>query len=445
MSMNLARAVTARSVASCLIGLFFLTGCSNPGQITLARPQHQGQHQGQHLNQALSSGYPGTASFDVPVVDPNTWQGTPMGTGTWSTSATPPAAGGPSGIGFLDSQAGSTLHYLMIGNFTAGTGNFFGIISDGAPLKVGTSSINNTTLFAGIFDSATGNPVALASAGTLTLTAAGVIGGRITGTFSGTLDDATAIPACTTNAQCRSNEVCLSGACVPQGCTSNAQCATGQVCQAGQCVTAPPACTTNAQCGAGKICQAGQCVNGPPPCTSNAQCGAGQVCQAGQCVTAPPGCTSNAQCGAGQVCQAGQCVTSPPVSCSRLQGDGNFSGTVGNVAVCSAFGSGAVSVPSGVAAVGDDGSGLSLFVMDPQVTSMGAVLPLSACPSAPGTVSVSNAIFWDQKTAGGVTFYASRPASSATVTFTQVAGGLKGTFVMSLGGGGTINGAFDVR
>ena len=45
--------------------------------------------------QALSSGYPGTATFDAPVVDPNTWSGSPMGTGSWNVSSTPASTGGP--------------------------------------------------------------------------------------------------------------------------------------------------------------------------------------------------------------------------------------------------------------------------------------------------------------------------------------------------------------
>jgi Cys-rich repeat protein len=457
MSSNVARAVTARSVASCLIGLFFLTGCSNGGQPPIARPQHRG-----HTAQALSSGYAGTATFDVPVVDPSTWQGSPMGTGTWSTGATPPLSGGPTGVGFYDTQSGVTGHYLMIGNFTAGSGTFFGIVSEGQPLSLGTKAINNTTLYAGIFDAATGDPVAMASSGTITLTAAGLIGGRITGSFSGTLDDITST-ACTSSAQCRVNEQCLGGACVPVGCTSNAQCGSGQICQSGVCITTPgctsnaqcgsaqicqsgvciaiPACTSNAQCGSGRICQSGVCIT-TPGCTSNAQCATGQTCQSGVCI-ATPACSSNAQCGSGRVCQAGQCVVVTAVSCNGLQGGGSYSGTLGNVAVCSAF-TGGVSVTKAFAVISDDGAGLALYVMDPALESAGAILPINACPSGPSTVAVSNATFWDQTTARGTTFYARHPAITATVTYTQVGTALIGSFWLSLDGGGQVKGSFNV-
>lgn len=420
--------------SACLVA-FFLTACSNPGQVTLARPQPKG-----HTMQALSSGYSGTATFDVPVVDPNTWQGNPMGTGSWSTTATPPLSGGPTGVGFYESQAG---HYLMIGNFSA-SGTFFGIVSDGAQLTLGASQVNNTTLYAGIFDAATGDPVALATSGTITLTANGLIGGRITGTFTGTLDDVTPSPLCTTTAQCRPGETCLGGKCVVSGCTSNAQCATGQICQGGQCIS-NPGCTSNAQCGAGLICQGGQCV-APPACTSNAQCAAGKVCQAGQCVTAPPACTTDAQCGSGKKCQAGQCVSVTPISCNGLQGDGAYAGALTNSAVCSAFNRSSVNVTKAFAVLGDDGNGLTLFVMDPASDSAGAVIPLAACPSGLGTVNVSGASFWDQTTSGGVAYYSNRPATLGTITVTQVgAAGLKGNFWLSLVDGSEVKGSFDVR
>ncbi|MBS1152774.1 MAG: OmpA family protein [Myxococcaceae bacterium] len=326
----------------------------------------------------------------------------------------------------------------MIGNFS-GSGHFFGIVSDGAVLTVGTTAINNTTLYAGIFDSATGDPVALASSGTITLSAAGLIGGRITGSFSGTLDDVTPT-GCTSSAQCLAGEQCVSGRCVPQGCTSNAQCSSGQVCQAGQCVTV--GCTSNAQCGSGQVCQAGQCITAG--CTSNAQCGSGQVCQAGQCVAAPA-CTTDAQCGSGKKCQAGQCVTVTPAACNGRQGDGSYRGKSGTSMVCSAFATSGVNVGQAFAAIGDDGNGLNLFVMDPAQDSAGAILPLTACPSAPGTVAISNGSLWEQTTSGGVTFYAVRPATSASVTFTAVGTSIVGTFSMALVGGGQVIGEFQVH
>lgn len=412
-----------------------LSAC-NSSQVTLARPSARSAH----VSQGLSSGYSGTATFDAPVVNPNTWQGSPIGTGTWSTTATPPLSGGPQGIGFYDNSAGSTMHYLIVGNLTAPTGTFFGIIADGQTLALGTSTINNTTLYAGIFDAATGDPVALASSGTLTLTAAGLIGGRITGTFSGTLDDVVNT-GCSSSAQCAPGEQCLNGSCIRTGCTSNAQCPTGQTCQTGQCVPTPQ-CTTNAQCGAGQICQAGVCVNAPG-CTSNAQCASGQVCQNGACVTAP-GCVTDAQCGPGNKCQAGQCVPVTPATCDGQQGTGSYAGKSGSANVCSVLGN-TISVSNAAAAIGDDGSGLALFVMDATKDAAGAILPLTACPSAAGVVTVQGAVFWEQAASGGATFYAQRPATSATIVFTKVGARTMGDFHLTLAGGSTVNGDFDVQ
>lgn len=412
MSKNFGRAIAARTVASCLLTAA-LAAC-NTNQVTLARPAPRSAH----VSQGLSSGYTGTATFDAPVVNPNTWQGTPIGTGSYATTATPPVSGGPQAIGFYDSSASPTLHYLIVGNLGAGAGHFFGIVSDGQALSLGTSTINNTSLYAGIFDAATGDPVALASSGTITLTAAGLVGGRITGSFSGTLDDVVNT-GCTSSAQCQSGEQCINGTCIRTGCTSNAQCATGQTCQGGQCV-ATPQCTTHAQCGAGMICQAGTCVPAP-------------------------GCTSNAQCAAGQVCQAGACVPSTPTNCSGQQGGGSYTGKTGASAVCSVLAPSA-SVTHAVAAIGDDGNGgLALYVMDPNRDSAGLVLPLTACPGVTGTVAISGASFWDQSVSGSVTYYAVQPVTSASVTFTKVGARTAGDFTASLSSGGWITGAFDVQ
>jgi Cys-rich repeat protein len=447
MSSFATRAHAARGVSSCLVGLLVLAGCTQQQTpATFSRPQPKG-----HTTQAVSTGYPGTATFDAPVVDPNTWSGSPMGTGSWNVSSTPASTGGPDSIGGIDSASGATSQYVAISNFHGAPGQVFAVVSDGVALTVGTLAINNTTLYAGVFDGNTGDPASLATSGTVTLTAAGGIGGRITGTFSGTLDDVAAPPpGCTSSAQCASGEVCVSGTCVrpPPGCTSNAQCSSGQICQAGACVTPPPpGCTSNAQCSSGQVCQSGVCVTAPPPgCTSNAQCSTGQVCQSGVCVTPPPpGCTTNAQCGAGQTCQSGRCVTTGPVSCNGLQGNGSYAGSTGSLAVCTAFAGAAVSVPSAAAMIGDDGHGLlALFVIDPAQDMAGVSLPLSGCPSAPGTVAVSGATFYDQTSSGGTTLYAARAATAASVTYSVVGSHLQGTFSVTLAGG-AVSGTFDVQ
>ena len=421
MSSFAARTHAVRGVSSCVVGMLFLAACTNAAPpVTFSRPQPKG-----HTTQAVSTGYAGTATFDAPVVDPSTWSGTPIGTGSWNVSSTPVSTGGPESIGSLDTQGGVTTHYVIVANLHTQPGQLFAVVSDGAALTLGTSTINNTSLYAGVFDGATGNPVSLATSGTITLTAAGGIGGRITGTFTGILDDVAA---------------------PPPACTTSAQCATGEVCVSGTCVRPPPGCTSNAQCSGGQVCQAGSCVTPPPPsCTSNAQCGTGQICQSGTCVAAPPpGCTSNAQCTSSQVCRSGVCVTPAPASCNGLQGNGAYSGSVGSIAVCSAFSSATVSVGSAAAMIGDDGRGLTLFVIDPSRDMAGVSLPLSACPAAAATVAITGATFLDETSSGGATFYASRPASAASVTWTTVSTHLQGTFSLTLAGG-SVSGSFDVQ
>ncbi len=285
----------------------------------------------------------GSATFDAPFVDLAAWQGTPMGTGSFSVSLTPTATGGPGAVAGLDASGGSPWYAVGIADFFAQSLGLV-IVTDTA-WAVGTRAIDQLHTHALVYELGSGRVVAEATAGSITFGAAGTaLGQRVAGSLSGTFAasagwctvdadcaagevcqaGACAVPpppACTTNAQCARGEICQAGVCLPApaGCTSSAQCAAGQVCQAGVCVTAPTGCTSSAQCGAGQVCQGGQCVTTPAGCTSNAQCAAGEVCQGGRCVAAPAGCTSNAQCAAGQVCQAGVCVTAPTGCTSNAQ------------------------------------------------------------------------------------------------------------------------------
>jgi Cys-rich repeat protein len=362
------RANVARLVSSCL--LLALAGCAsgNKAPVTFARPSPQGS-----TVDALSTGYAGTASFDAPVVDVNSWTGSPVGTGTFSLQSNPAVAGGPQAIGAVD----GTTQYVVIADFAAPPGAFFAVLSEG-PMAVGTHAVDNVVWFAGLFDGNSGQPLALATQGTVTLTAAGGLGAQLTGSFSGTLDDVVS--------------------------------------------------TT------------------PTACSSSAQCASGEVCVGGVCQAAPPGCTSNAQCPSGQSCQAGRCVGGPSGSCDGAQGAGAYSGNTASAGVCSAFGSGAVSVANAAAIIADDGSGsLGLYVVDPARDTAGVILPLAACPSATGPVQVSGATFWDQVNSGGATFYAQWAAQSASVDYTQLTPSLKGTFTVSLPSGGQVSGSFDVQ
>src|SRR5688572_3526724 len=109
-AMFLSRAAAALTVVVCL------AACQSSAPVTFARPKPP------TAKQAVGGvGYAATATFNAPVVNPNTWTGTPMGTGTYSAMSTPPQSGGNQSIA-ADDQG---VYYIVIGNLTAGPGNFF--------------------------------------------------------------------------------------------------------------------------------------------------------------------------------------------------------------------------------------------------------------------------------------------------------------------------------
>ena len=506
MIVSVARVFT-RGWVSCVVAGLLAAGCTQTtnGQTSFARPKQPVERQAV----GSGTGYQASAQFDAPVVDPNLWQGSPIGSGTYHASSTPPRAGGNQSIGAEDTSGGATSHYVIVGDLTGTPQTFFAIVSDVA-FHLGANAVDNTHVYAGIFDATTGEPVALANQGVVTLTAAGGLGGRLTGTFSGSLDDVTGCqsaadcrageqcisgqcvgaPACTSSAQCGANQQCVSGVCVTiAGCTSSAQCAAGEQCVSSACVAIPactsnaqcaageqcvagvcvvvPACTSNAQCAAGETCQRGTCIPTVPACTSSAQCGAGEQCISGVCVAVsgctsnaqcnfgeacvagqcvPTGCTSNAQCGTGQTCQAGRCVGGS-TQCDGKQGSGSYAGSTGSTATCSALGAGTVSSSTALAAIADDqqGGGLQLLVLDSSGATVGAIISLTSCPATPGTVTGLTASFWQQVNASGVTLYAEHHATSAAITYTQVSATIAGTFTLQLPGGGSVTGSFTVQ
>jgi Cys-rich repeat protein len=405
-----------------------LAACQNAQPVSFAKPKAPSANQ---MAQALNgTGYSGSAQFSAPVIDPNTWQGTPIGTGSWSAQSTPAQSGGNQAIGAVDtSQPGQTFSYVVIGDFTQSTGKIFAVISD-QPFAVGTAQIDNQHLYAGVFDGTTGEPTALADSGTVTFTQVGGVGGTIAGSFSGSLDDVTSTP--------------------PPACTSNADCAAGQVCTAGRCVTAPPpppTCTTNADCAANQACVNGACVPNSTGCTSNAQCPAGSTCQGGACVVAPPpACTVDADCGPNMACRGGTCYPASTGGSCQAQGTGAYSGSATTPMSCSALGNGAVSLTNGMAFIGDDqtGSGLALYIFDQNGSPDGVILPINACPSAPGAVQVSGQVYSSAPNAGaGLQLIAIHDAAGS-INFTGV-GHYTGTFTLSLTGGGNVSGTFDVQ
>ena len=467
----------AYGVAWSVVMVGLLAGCADSGpRLQLQVPR--APRSSSALGSGTTPSVPANATFDAPLIDPNSWNGTPIGTGSFSVALTPTASGGPSSIAFTDPQGAD--HYVMIGDFNSTTGSGLALISDTAWV-LGANPLNGATKTAVVFDTSTGTVTGIARTGTVTLTAAGTsLGQRVTGSVSASFVPYTATPpGCVVDADCASGEVCQSGQCVrstPPACTSSSQCATGQVCQsgacvqpqpqdagpgpacvtdrdcgsnqrcnAGQCVAVAPGCTSNSQCAAGQSCLGGQCITPNPGCTSNAQCAAGQSCIGGQCVTPNPGCTSNAQCPRGLVCQAGACVSIGPAGCAPKQGSGSYAGSFGSVNTCSALGTGAVSLSSAGAAIDDDNGQLTLFIVDPATQRDGVIIELNACPSAAGsTTGLQAALYKSQQTPQGVVLSAMVPGT-ASIQWTQVGATLAGTVSLSFGTGGTVTGSFSVQ
>lgn len=467
----------AHGMAWSVVMVGLLAGCADSGpRLQLQVPR--APRSSSALGASTTPSVPANATFDAPLIDPNTWNGTPIGTGSFSVALTPTASGGPSSIAFTDPQGAD--HYVMIGDFNSNTGSGLALISDTAWV-LGANALNGTTKTAVVFDTSTGNVTGIARTGTITLTAAGTsLGQRVTGSVSASFVPYSATPpGCVVDADCSAREVCQSGQCVPStppGCTSNSQCAAGQVCQsgacvqpqpqdagpgpvcatdrdcgvnqrcaAGQCVAVAPGCTSNAQCAPGEACVSGQCVATNPGCTSNAQCAPGQSCIGGQCITSNPGCTSTAQCPRGLVCQAGACVSTGPTGCAPKQGSGSYSGSFGALNTCSALGTGAVSLSSGGAAIDDDNGQLTLFIVDPATQRDGVIIELNACPAAAGSTSgLQAALYKSQQTPQGVVLSAMVPGT-ASIQWTQVGATLAGTVSLSFGTGGTVTGSFSVQ
>lgn len=435
-----------KTTTSCGFVLLALlaAGCTNGPGVTLARPNTQ-RVQAQAREALGGIGLAATATFDAPIIDANSSGNPTLGTGSFTVA--PAVSGGNASLGVVDASAQPTLHYVMIGDLTGNPGSFFGVIAD-VPFTVGAHAIDNVHFYAGLFDSQSGNPTHLATSGSVTFTQAGGVGGRLVGSFSGDVEAVQTAPGCQSTADCSTGEVCSNGTCVrapPPQCTSSAQCAAGNVCQGGVCVPSTPACVVDSDCAAGQICAAGQCVTlTPPVCQVDSDCARGEVCQAGACVPPAPQCTSNAQCPVGWVCQAGQCNPgSNPGTCEGQQGDGSLSGAVTSVASCAAIPAGNVSITQGFAAIDDE---LRLVVFDPNSGDEGAVLELTVCPGAAGTLTLGSGLtgashIKDVQTAD-LRLYAERKASSASLTLTRVSPTLAGSFTMTLSAGGTVAGSF---
>lgn len=413
-------------------------GCTNGNGPTLARPNTTRIQSNQH--QALgATNLQSSAQFDAPVIDATS--SGPMSTGTGSFSVAPSLSGGNDSVGVID----ASFQYVMVGDLTGSPAQFFAILAD-VPFTTGAHAIDNVHWFAGVFDAASGEPTHLATTGTVTFTTTGGLGGRWVGSFTGSLDEVSSVPSCRSSADCAAGEVCSNGACVappqPQ-CTSNSQCGAGQQCQAGICVpVSQPQCTTNAQCGAGQQCQNGVCTFA---CAVDADCSRGEVCVAGQCTAPQPQCTSNTQCPLGWVCASGAC-TPGSAQCGAQQGDGALSGQVTTVASCAALPASQVSITQAIAAIDDE---LRLVIFDASSGDEGAVLELAVCPGATGTLSLGNGLISAAHVKDVQTptlrLFAERRASAATLTLTQVAPSLAGSFSLTIATGGSVSGSFTMH
>jgi hypothetical protein len=105
---------------------------------------------------------------------------------------------------------------------------------------------------------------------------------------------APAAVACQTDADCKSREECLCGACAVVYCDTNDDCTAGHVCDfaTSRCDLA---CTTDADCKAGDRCMAGMCGRS---CGTQADCQRGEQCGFdGTCDLAI--CHGDADCGGG--------------------------------------------------------------------------------------------------------------------------------------------------
>jgi Cys-rich repeat protein len=420
-------------------------GCTNGSGPTLARPNTQLVKS--QSRQALGgTGLAASAQFDAPVIDANTQSPSSPGTGTFSVA--PNLTGGNGSLGVVDASSSPTFNYVIVGDLNGNPASFFAVIAD-VPFTVGTVAIDNVHFYAGLFDTATGNPTHLATGGSVTFSTAGGIGGRWVGSFTGTVDEVA--PQCQSSADCATGEVCSNGTCVrapPPQCSASNPCAAGQTCQAGVCVPVSTGCVVDADCNAGQSCVSGQCVFGTLVCQADSDCAAGEQCLRGTCVAPQPQCTSNTQCPAGWLCQGGQCTPGGTTGsqCDGQQGAGSLSGSVTAVATCAAIPSGAVSLTQGMAAIDDQ---LRLFVFNPNSPDEGAILELALCPGATGTLSLGNGLvsashIKDVQTPD-LRLYAERKASSATLTLTRIAPSLAGSFSMTLSAGGNVTGNFTMQ
>lgn len=111
--------------------------------------------------------------------------------------------------------------------------------------------------------------------------------------------------ACKTADDCRSNNQCNNGKCMPTYCDGSNACPSGYSCKQGACF--PATCNATNTCPNGYDCKEGACI--PPSCKSDIPCAPGYSCDNGTCKKGGGygSCTENASCNANGQCVSGTC------------------------------------------------------------------------------------------------------------------------------------------
>ncbi len=121
-------------------------------------------------------------------------------------------------------------------------------------------------------------------------------------------------PFCTTDASCKSGELCISGRCVANTteCSQDSDCDQNQICRGGFCE--PMQCATSCDCYIDELCQQGRCLALDFPCSSDSSCSDGLLCLAvnpqERCMRfscSVPECSNSDDCEGVNICRNGRC------------------------------------------------------------------------------------------------------------------------------------------
>lgn len=119
----------------------------------------------------------------------------------------------------------------------------------------------------------------------------------VLGLTAASCGDTSKKPGCSSDKDCKNNQVCASNTCVE--CNTDSQCPTGKRCSGHACVVAE--CKSDLECN-GKVCQAGKCK----ACATDDECGPDRACKAGLCEAAKK-CSKDDECADDEDCVRGLC------------------------------------------------------------------------------------------------------------------------------------------